>query len=311
MYISCRQDLVERECVKVNSYDVKIVIFDGDGEIVGFQPFREYISGKKDINIQRVMYGRQLFDILFDDLGIIRYDDNKKLMLGIILQSDINRTAMQILGRIAESIIVRNCHTDSTINQAYFSIARQKKAKKTTADKFMALGTGLNYTKEHYNKYYNPSDPQRDIVWINTENNELAIMKSQGSYSTTSAKIAGLQIKATRNGIQYVLPDILSGRYDVPIIYFDIENDYEKMIRKVYKQTHQNIEYNIIHPKEIDPSGYDEFLNYVDLIYALVRGKVSPEDLITGADKYDDQIMKNALLSTTLTNVDQPNRIII
>ena len=136
-------------------------------------------------------------------------------------------------------------------------------------------------------------------------------MKSQGSYSTTSAKIAGLQIKATRNGIQYVLPDILSGRYDVPIIYFDIENDYEKMIRKVYKQTYQNIEYDVIHPKEIDPSGYDEFLNYVDLIYALVRGKLSPEDLITGADKCDDQIMKNALLSTTLTNVDQSNRIIM
>ena len=130
MYISCRQDLVERECVKVNSYDVKIVIFGGDGEIVGFQPFREYISGKKDINIQRVMYGRQLFDILFDDLGIIRYDDNKKLMLGIILQSDINRTAMQILGRIAESIIVRNCHTDSTINQAYFLLPVKRRQKK-------------------------------------------------------------------------------------------------------------------------------------------------------------------------------------
>ena len=127
----------------MNSYDVNIVISGGDGKIIYFQPFREYINGKKDIRIQRVMYGRQLFEILYDDLGIIRYDDNQKLMLGIILQSDINRTAMQILGRIAESIVVRNCHIDSTINQAYFSIARQKNAKKTTAEKFWALGTGL------------------------------------------------------------------------------------------------------------------------------------------------------------------------
>ena len=34
-----------------------------------------------------------------------------------------------------------------------------------TADKFWALGTGLNYTKINYPKIYNPSDTQRDIVW--------------------------------------------------------------------------------------------------------------------------------------------------
>jgi len=231
-------------------------------------------------------------------------------MLGVILQSDINRTAMQLLGRIAEAIIVRNCNRDCSVNQRYFSIARKKRAMQKTADKFFALGTGLNYTKINYSKHYNPSDTQRDIIWIN-DNSEIAIMKNQDEYSTTSAKIAGLQIKATKDGIKYVLPDIIQDRYDVPIIYFDIENDYHKILSKIYKDTNLNLEYDIIHPNEIDPQGYDEFLHYVDLVYAMVNGKLHPEDLVIGANNSGDLIMKNALLSTTLSNINKSNRILI
>lgn len=294
----------------MNSYNVDIVVSSGDGKILYSQPFDEFTYGTKDIEIQKVMYGRQLYDLLVDDLNIIKYNENGELILGVILQSDINRTAMQLLGRIAEAIIVRNCNRDSNVNQRYFSIARKKRAKQKTADKFWALGTGLNYTKRNYSKYYNPSDTQRDIVWVNSDD-ELAIMKNQDQYSSTSAKIAGLQIKATKNGIKYVLPDIIKDRYDVPIIYFDLENDYYKILREIYKETNINVECDIIHPKEIDPRGYDEFLHYVDLVYAMVDGRLSPEDLIIGASNYNDILIKNALLSTTLSNIDMPNRIVI
>lgn len=292
----------------MNNYNVDIVVSRGDGKIICSQSFDEFTYGTKNIEIQKVMYGRQLFDLLVDELNIIRYSENGELILGVILQSDVNRAAMQLLGRIAEAIIVRNCNWYSDVNQRYFSIARKKRAKQKTADKFWALGTGLNYTKNNYNKYYNPSDTQRDIVWVNNSD-ELAIMKNQDQYSSTSAKIAGLQIKATKDGIKYVLPDIIKDRYDVPIIYFDLENDYHKILRKIYKETNINVEYDIIHPKEIDPRGYDEFLHYVDLVYAMVNGKLHPKDLIIGADKSDDLLMKNALLSTTLSNVNKTNRI--
>jgi len=294
----------------MNNYNVDIVISDGNGKIIRSQPFYEFTYGTKDIEIQKVMYGKQLLDLLVDDLNIIRYSENGKLILGVILQSDINRTAMQLLGRIAEAIIVRNCNRDCAVNQRYFSIARKKRAKQKTADKFFALGTGLNYTKINYSKHYNPSDTQRDIIWIN-DNSELAIMKNQDEYSTTSAKIAGLQIKATKDGIKYVLPDIIQDRYDVPIIYFDIENDYHKILSKIYKDTNLDLEYDIIHPNEIDPRGYDEFLHYVDLVYAMVNGKLHPEDLIIGANNSGDLLMKNALLSTTLSNINKSNRILI
>ncbi len=294
----------------MNKYNIDIVVSDGNGEIICSQPFDEFTYGTKDIEIQKIMYGRQLFDLLIDELNVIRYDENGELILGVILQSDFNRTAMQLLGRIAEAIIVRNCNRDCVVNQKYFSIARKKRAKKKTANKFFALGTGLNYTKIKYKKHYNPSDTQRDIIWIN-DDSELAIMKDQDEYSTTSAKIAGLQIKATKDGIKYVLPDIIQDRYDVPIIYFDIENDYHKILSKIYKDTKVDLEYDIIHPNAIDPRGYDEFLHYVDLVYAMVNGKLHPKDLIIGADNFDDVLMKNALLSTTLSNINKPNRILI
>ena len=251
------------------------------------------------------MYGRELYDLLVDGLNVIRYNENGKLILGVILQSDINRTAMQLLGRIAEAIIVRNCNHDAGVNRKYISIARKKQAKMKTADKFWALGTGLNYTK-----IYNPSDTQRDIVWVN-DYNELAVMKDGDNYSATSARIAGLQVKASKDGIKYVLPAILADRYDVPIIYFDIENDYHKILNKIYKDTHIDIEYDIIHPREVDPAGYDEFLHYVDLVYAMIDGRLSPEELVVGAGRNDDELMKNALMSTTLSNINKTNRIII
>lgn len=293
----------------MNNYNVNIVVSNGDGEIIRSQSFDEYKYGVKDIEIQKIIYGGQLFDLLIE-LNVIKFSENGELILGIILQNDSNKIAMQLLGKIAEAVIVRNCHRNSFVNQKYFSIARKKRATLKVSDRFFALGTGLNYTKINYPKYYNPSDTQRDVIWIN-EDSELAIMKNRDNFSTTSAKIAGLQIKATKNGIKYVLPDIIQDRYDVPIIYFDIENDYRKILNEIYKDTKVNLEYDIIHPSEIDPQGYDEFLNYVDLVYAMVTGKLHPADLVSGADRYDDLIMKNALLSTTLSNINKPNLMLI
>ena len=294
----------------MNEYSVNIEVKDGDGKIICSQPYNEFMYGTKNIEIQKVLYGRELYDLLVDGLNVIRYNENGKLILGVILQSDINRTAMQLLGRIAEAIIVRNCNHDAGVNRKYFSIARKKQAKMKTADKFWALGTGLNYTKINYPKIYNPSDTQRDIVWVN-DYNELAVMKDGDNYSATSARIAGLQVKASKDGIKYVLPAILADRYDVPIIYFDIENDYHKILNKIYKDTHIDIEYDIIHPNEVDPVGYDEFLHYVDLVYAMIDGRLSPEELVAGAGRNDDELMKNALMSTTLSNINKTNRIII
>lgn len=303
-------DVLSKAELLMNEYSVSIDVKNGDGKVIYSQPYDEFVYGTKNIEIQKVLYGRKLYDLLADDLGVITYNENKELILGVILNNDINRTAMQLLGRIAEAIVVRNCNRSNLVNLNYFSIARGKRAKMKTASKFFALGTGLNYTKNNHPKFYNPSDTQRDIIWIN-EDNEVAVMKQSDKHFTTSAKIAGLQIKASMNGLRYVLPNVLQNRYDVPIVYFDIKKDYYKVLSKIYKDTHVDMEYSIVHPNEIDPIGYDEFLNYVDLVYAMVNHKLTPRQLVRGAERNDDILMKNALMSTALSNLNKQNRIII
>ena len=78
----------------MNTYSVDIVVSDGNGQILCSQPFDEFRYGTKSIEIQKVMYGKELLDLLVDELNVIRYSENGKLILGVILQSDINRTAM-------------------------------------------------------------------------------------------------------------------------------------------------------------------------------------------------------------------------
>ena len=77
----------------MNEYSVNIEVKDGDGKIICSQPYNEFMYGTKNIEIQKVLYGRELYDLLVDSLNVIRYNENGKLILGVILQSDINRTA--------------------------------------------------------------------------------------------------------------------------------------------------------------------------------------------------------------------------
>lgn len=293
----------------MDNYHAEVAIFNGDGKIVLSQPYDDFTFGRKDLNILRVMYGRKLFDLLYDELNVIRYGDNQEIILAVLFQNDINRTAMQLLGKIAEAIIVRRCLENAQINQSFFSIARRKNAKAHTARKFRAIGTGLKHTQENYPQQYNPSDTQRDIIWYNDETCEVATMKNSPSNSTTSAILAGLQIKASKNGLQYVLPDLLSYRYAVPIVYFDISNDYNKIVNKIYKDTKIDIEFDFIHIKAIDEEAFDEFLNYVDLIYAMLDNRIKPMDLIRYGTSEETYALRNALTSIMLSNVGFVNSI--
>ena len=94
------------------------------------------------------MYGRQLYDLLVDELNVIRYSENGTLILGVILQSDINRTAMQLLGRIAEAIIVRNCHNNIIIIEIFFYCA-PKETKRKNGKKILCT---WNRSKLYKNK---------------------------------------------------------------------------------------------------------------------------------------------------------------
>lgn len=129
-------------------YENQLIIsaVDGNGQIIASQPYAEFIYGKKNLEILNYYTGQKLFDILHDDLGKIRFEDNKFVLKSIYLMSPL-QTTMNLLGKIAEAVIVRRCVENEDINKKWLSVARRKKAKAKTAERFMAVGTGLIKTK--------------------------------------------------------------------------------------------------------------------------------------------------------------------
>ena len=97
-----------------------VVVRDNDGQIVN-QKLTEFLYGASDLKITCMLHGQALFDILYDDHGFIRYDDNK-LALSFLLENDFNGTVMRIMGRVCESVIVRRCKQYAPLNLLWLRI---------------------------------------------------------------------------------------------------------------------------------------------------------------------------------------------
>lgn len=273
-----------------------VAVEDGDGKILFKQPYGEYVQGNRDIEITSRKSGRKLFDILVDELGYIKYEENE-LVFKYVIESNINQSVMRLLGKIAEAIIVRDCREFEEVNKKWFSIARRKKAKRNTASRYIALGTGLLYTKIDYGAFYNPSDPQRDIIWINPETKMISIMPQD---IITEATVAGLQIKVSTNGISYVYPAIINRRYEVPLVYFDLNRDFDEIAQRLYEERRDVvIGEDFINAKAVDFEEYEELVDYMGLVRELITGRISPDYLINVQGK-NDEILRTAILSSSL-----------
>lgn len=281
-----------------NNLQLALMCFDGEARLLGVQPFSDFLRGPRELIILQTYYGPELFRILVEDTGFVRYEDNK-FALKTVLEIDTNRTVMRMMGKIAEAVIVRRCHENAESNLVWLRIASRKRVKSTTACKFEALGTGLENTKRKYPKCYNPSDPQRDIIWVDEHSLRFQMNGSTG----TVGMDAGLQVKVSTDGLKYILNDLLENRYEIPLVYFDINNDFYKIADKLFTDRHAkglpplSIEEDLIHAKSVDPNSFEEVYYYVDLVKALVNGKLTPEDLINEASKYPT--MRNAILAST------------
>lgn len=288
---------------EAGSIELVVALANGNGKLLIAQPLNEFLNGEKNLPILNIYTGKKLFDILVDDLGVIRYVDNK-LALTTILQLDTYNTAMRLLGKIAEAVIVRRCNEDEIINKKWFSIARRKKAKSDTALKFQALGTGLEKTKKTWPYRFNPSDPQRDIIWVDSKKGTVANMKG----STQIAGLeAGLQIKVSKDGCKYFLNDLYNIRYEVPVVYFDINNDFDivacKLIEYRQKKGKSTIFINedLICARAIDFEAFQEVSYYVDLVIALLEKRLQPEELVNEAEKYKS--LMNAVSAAGLESI--------
>ncbi len=292
-----------------NNLELRVICCDGEARILSSQPLFDFLHGKRDLLILKEYYGQELFRILIEDAGFVRYENNK-FALSVILEIDTKRTVMRMMGKIAEAVIVRRCRDNEEINLKWLRIASRKQIRLDTAKKCEALGTGLESTKRKYPQNYSPSDPQRDIIWL-TENGLRAQMK--GSTGIVGMD-AGLQVKVSNDGIAYILNDLIEGRYEVPIVYFDLNSDFYKVADRLFMNRQLrglpplSIEKDFVHAKAIDPEGYQEVCYYVDLIAALVDGRITPEGLINEAEKYPT--MRNAVLASAFEGMPSDIHII-
>ena len=290
----------------------KILVNTGKGIIT--QDFFEF-KKSPDPDILNCLYGKDLFDILFRDLNVIGFKENEEIILKIVFQENNFNTENALLGKIAEALVVRRCHEDDEINIKYFSLARGKLARRKTAKRFFAIGTGLESTKMKYPQQYNPTDPQWDVQWIDLkEKNRLAIVKNNDSRSTNAAQIAGLQIKTSQNGVRYVLNDILDNRYLAPVIYFGLNNDLDRIKLKLSeKAKEKGISLNInaiVSAVDMDPEGYEIFLYYKELLHYLIEGKLTPKGLLQEAKWENKTFIKSVLLNQSLDMMNDPSLIV-
>lgn len=289
-----------------------IAVKNGEGRIIAEQPYYEFLNGKKNIEILNYYTGQKLFDILYDELGMIKYEENK-LMIKVLLELNPMQTVMKILGKIAEAVIVRRCNEDEELNKKWLSIARGKKTKRKTADKFKAVGTGLKSTQQLYPNIYNPFDTQRDVVWVDN-NGMMAIIKT----SSVSGMNAGLQIKVSRNGMGYFFRDLCNMRYEIPVVYFDICNDYDNVMRNLWINRYQSsspnqyipLEEKFVKASAIDYYGYQEVCYYEELVMALVQNKITPDNLLNHEITMQSKTLKDALITASLSELPINNILI-
>jgi len=264
-----------------------IAVQNNNGVLVPIQGLEQFLYGDRDLRILCMLHGRELFDILYDDHGLIRYDENK-LVLNQIIELNTNRTAMSIMGKVGESVVVRRCLQYKNLNLMWMRIASGKQVHRATALKYRAVGTGFKSTQRDYPTVYNPHDTQRDIIWLDDDGYRYQI----GGSTSTGGIDAGLQIKVSMDGMSYVYRDVLDGLYEVPLVYFDLNNDYGLVYRRVQQELRSRGESTrqlqdwFISGRDIDPDAYEEIEYYTDMVRALVNGRLRIEDLINRAERF-------------------------
>ena len=91
---------------------------------------------------------------------------------------------------------------------------------------------------------------------------------------------AALQIKASTNGEKYVLKDLLSRRYGVPLVYYPINDDFDLIVEKA-----PNVQPGVdfIDVRETDRTAFEELMYYWQMLTKLYNGTIKAIDVVNEA----------------------------
>lgn len=247
---------------------VKVVVEGENGEVRHSQNLSEFLQ-RPSIQLQMATYGNTLLDVLIEESYI-----SENFVLRQILTGDAHADATRLIGSIAESLVVNLCNEYPEVNRTLGKYARFGQVSHKILDQYVAVATGSMRTRDNYLQHFNPNDTQRDIIWVeknNTENQLLCIRDNSGP----AAKPAGLQVKASHDGLKYVVPTIK--KYHYPILYFDLNGDWGEVHKSV---SYHHPEATMIHPDEIQHEIKHILHGYFDIVLALLRNEVTVQQVI-------------------------------
>lgn len=288
--------------IKKKTYDAKLVVAkmrpDGSIDHSSIQPLDQWQRGPRDLDLMRHGYGHELLDILTTELNLVSVKDGLLSSNIVIVTSeeDVRTRVMQLLGRIAEALIVRSCNSEVNANRRWGQIARRGANPHRTLDQYIAIGTGLETTRRNYLSKFQPNDTQRDVIWVHHKliRRELEMLVS----GQRAGYAAGLQLKVSMDGFRYIYStDIRRAKYEVPLVYFDLCNDYFKLTNAIYREDRQfEPGVDLVRGKDIDPAIHDRLCSYWWLTEKLVRGQMTIDELVS------DELLLDANQNESMEN---------
>ncbi len=245
------------------------------------------------------VYG-ELLEILTDETGTLTFSADGPRLSGLIEKKSPKEQAMKVLGSVAEAIIVHECAESEEKNKKWLDIARRGNSRMDTVRKHTAIGTGLNSTKRMHPRKYDKNNPQRDIIWIDADEREALVIGG----SAVSSLPAGLQVKTSTDGVGYVQPDLVKRRYEVPVVYFPINDDYDSIVRNLVRKAAAGeidpveIGVDFINGKVVDWDAYVMLKESYSILEALYSGRMSEKEFVSKASgiiPLENAVMANIL----------------
>ena len=216
---------------------------------------------------------------------------------------------MQLLGQVAECVIVDKCSSNSDLNKICINIAKFKpniyeEYSDISYDDYFAFSTSFKYViyKDDatgmYLQYnipdYNPNHTSKDIAWCKKDNilNQLKVDIPSLQYLDN----AKLQIKTTLDSNNLGLDNY----YLTPVLCFDLCNDIKKLKNKYPK----NILYSM---REISPEIEIEIEKYFHILAAYATGLIDHINITDIEVQQDLRLAK--LFRTPVMNIVKGNEL--
>lgn len=260
-------------------------------------PKSPFMGRIEPINLSEriLLVGSNLLADLHEVQEVIVNADSR-LVLASVFSASVSpeSAAMRILGNVAEAALVRRCQ-DLKINRIWATIAQRGERRVRASDDYIPIGTALLTTSMKYPTKYQPNDGQRDIVWVSRSSPHVYLLALHQGKRTGNH--AGLQIKVSSNGLQYITQILANSEFEVPLVYFDLEGDFEAVrdtvMTRVGRMPPEAAEkkariiksvQNMYRGSDIDSQMHEDLLHYRHILTRIIRNEICLADLVAHPD---------------------------